>query len=376
MPDAHKSPPPPLASPTSARGYRVLGNLVLALAIVGYPLAAGVSTFLNLEDNTLSIGFRVTHSGLCLLLLLWTLARGTFRLDLVIAVFLALYATRLLIDLNYSMWPDIADDALFFAVTVLIPTLAIAGGRDWFDERMCLRFILVVGGMAGLFVVDALVTMGIAAPGADTSRAMLSTLNPISIGYLGLFVAASAVMLIARHGSSRLLVPCILAAIMGGFLLVVSGSRGPLVALLAGLIITGNADRHVKSAYLVGGIVVVGLITYFGVPDVILNRLQNVGTDVSSAMRIYAIQLSIDAALDHPAFGYAYIEPVTGLYPHNLLIESALALGLVGFVLMLWMQIALAWNAWQSARAGAWFLPFVASARGFRDHSGARACSL
>jgi uncharacterized membrane protein SpoIIM required for sporulation len=136
MPDAHKSPPPPLASPTSARGYRVLGNLVLALAIVGYPLAAGVSTFLNLEDNTLSIGFRVTHSGLCLLLLLWTLARGTFRLDLVIAVFLALYATRLLIDLNYSMWPDIADDALFFAVTVLIPTLAIAGGRDWFDERM------------------------------------------------------------------------------------------------------------------------------------------------------------------------------------------------------------------------------------------------
>jgi O-antigen ligase len=354
--------PAEAATAATDRVYRLLGNLVLALAIVGFPLAAALSEILAYTTNTLSIGYRVVNSVLCLLLLLWTLARGAFRMDLLAGAFLALYATRLLLDLNYSMLPDIAENALFFVVAVLIPTLGVAGGRAWYDEKTCLRFILVIGGIGSALIAYADLAMGISVAGVDTDRVTLSFLNPISIGYHGLFTAAAGIMLIARHRSAGWMIPCILVVLLGGFLLVVSGSRGPFVALLAALLVTGAANRRANAAYFLGGIIVVGLVAYFGVPEAILNRFRGVGTDVSSAMRIYAIQLSIDAALEHPAFGYAYIEPVTGLYPHNLLLESALALGLIGFVLMLWMQFALVWNAWRLARAGAWFLPFMASA--------------
>ena len=72
------------------------------------------------------------------------------------------------------------------------------------------------------------------------------------------------------------------------------------------------------------------------------------------------LQLSIDTAKDYWLTGYAYIEPITGLYPHNLIVESALAMGLAGCAVMVVLQVSLLRRAVTSAWRGLYFMPFVA----------------
>lgn len=341
------------------RYYALLGNTVLALAIVGYPLFASMSEFLGYTTSSLNIGFRIFHASFCVVLLLWTIFRGTLRIDWMIGLFLALYSARMLVDLNNPLFPDIVKDSQFFAVALLAPTLAMAGGRDWYDEKLCLRLMLLIGAPAGLLVAYTISTTGVVVQEED-ARAALEFLNPISIGYHGLFLGVASLMLIVRHRTANWFFVCVLGVLLGAFLLIVSGSRGPIVALMVAVTVTGAANRNANIAYIALGVLGLALIAYFGVPEVILYRFRNVGLDASSLDRIYATQLSIEIALENIFTGYAYIEPVTGLYPHNLLVESAFALGLGGFLLMLAIQVSIIFNALRSIRHGDWFLPFVA----------------
>ena len=93
-----------------------------------------------------------------------------------------------------------------------------------------------------------------------------------------------------------------------------------------------------------------------------MHVFQDAGQDAPSLERLDVMWLSIDQAIAYPLLGYAYIEPATGNYPHNLLVESALARGIGGFVLMLCMQLSLFWNSLKITSRGAWLLPFLAAA--------------
>jgi O-antigen ligase len=341
-------------------GYRWLGNAVFSLAFVGFPLSASLSQLFGFEGSTLNISFRATYLGLAMILLLWTLARGTYRVDPLIGIFLFFYSMRIIYDYGYSPVPSIEEDALFYIVATLIPTLAIAGGRDWYDEGMTLKIILVIGGATGVLISYILLTTGINA-NANTSvdRATLEFLNPISIGYHGLFLAIAGLMLFARRPFASLRVLCSAATLLGIFLLVASGSRGPIVALVGAVLLTGAANHRTNVIYLFGGALILGWFIYSGIPDIFIERFRNLTYDPSALTRIYALQLAIDAALDNILAGYSYIEPITGIYPHNLLAEAAMALGLGGFILMGALQIALLKGAWKTARSGELFLPFV-----------------
>jgi hypothetical protein len=347
------------------RSYVFLGNLVLALGLIGYPLSGALSQILNLSSGDGNYAYRVFTIGLALILTIWTIARGTFRFDPLVGLFLTVYALRLWADMNYSTFllPDIEQHFQFFLATVLMPTIAMAGGRNWFNERTCLRLVAAIGGIAALLIVYVLMTMSNSILAASRGgRAGFEVLNPISIGYHGLYIATASVMLMVRYRTVATMILCIPITLLGGYMLAISGSRGPFVALFAAMLLTGLAGRHTRMTYVVAGLAVAGLLSYFGAPEVISSRFQDAGQDSSSLVRLDAMQLSIDAAVANPILGYAYIEPATGVYPHNLLVESAMALGLVGFAMMLWMQISLVWNAWKAARYGEWLMPFLAAA--------------
>lgn len=347
----------------ATRNYRLLGNLVLALTLVGYPLVAAVSQLTGFESGELSAVFRMVVIVLAVVLLVWSVGRGRYRIDPLITLFFALYSVRLMLDLNYSFLPDIEKDSQFFVAVVLIPTLAMGGVRDWFNEKILLCLTLAIGGFGGLLVAVVLRTSTSLAilPQNYVERARLDFLNPISIGYHGLFISVAAIILLAKHRSRALLIPCIITSALGAYLLVVSASRGPFVALALGLALTGAANRRARVTYVPVAIIVAGIFGYFGLPEGVLARFQDIG-DTSAQERIYATQLSIDAALANPLFGYAYVEPITGLYPHNVLVEAGLAMGMIGFVLMAWMQVSLLWNAWRHAQQGEWAVPFLACA--------------
>lgn len=359
-----------IAQPTAARqrdaslAYRLLGNLVLALALVGFPLAAAASELRGIESSDLNIAYRVAVTGFCGILIAWSAGRGRYRIDPLILFFFAIYSVRLILDFGDSRFPNIEDDGGFFAVTVLIPTLAMGGAKDWYDERMLLRLALVIGGLSAAMIALLLSSDLIQAQlqQQQQDRATLTFLNPITIGYHGLFIAMAGTVLLAKYRTRLWLAPSIAAIALGAYLMVAGGARGPFVALAVGLILTGAANRRANGAYVVGAIIAAAAIAWLGLPESVINRFLAVGIDESSLERVYAIDQSIDLALANPLFGYAYIEPVTGQYPHNLLIEAGLALGVAGFASMAWMQLSMAVNIWRHAQHGEWAVPFLAAA--------------
>lgn len=345
------------------RRFGLFGNLVLALAVVGYPLSAAISQIVETDTSEINIAFRVISLMLAVLLGLWSIGRGQYRLDVLVMVFLMIYTIRMVWDFAYSGLPHIQDDFQFYVATTLAPTLALGAGSVWYDEKTCARWIAVIGGFAGLLIAYTLIYQpDIALLEQLNDRASFKFLNAISISYHGFYIAAAALILSANRSERRTILIWGAIAALGGYLMVAGGSRGPFVALVLAVGITALANTRTVGAYAVLGIVIAVLLVAIGAPELIVQRFMSVGEDTSSLERFYAMQLSIEAAIEHPVLGYAYIEPITGFYPHNLLIEAAMALGLIGAALMLLMQVALVAAAWRLARRGEWLLPLLAMA--------------
>jgi O-antigen ligase len=343
--------------------YVNLGNLVLALILVGYPFSASITQILGSGSSEINIAFRAIHILLSLSLFAMSFARKHFVLDRLVILFFAIYAIRLWWDLSYSALPDIARDFQFFIAVTVVPVMAMAGSTQWYSERLCIYYTTFIGGLAGVFIAYNLASGPILALEPEINqRATLELLNPISIGYHGLFIALAAIILLLRYRTLKATILAIPIGILGMYLLIVSASRGPFVALLAGLVVIGLASKRANGVYAVAAAIIIALVSIFGLPEVISNRFIEVGQDESSLQRIYTLELAIEHASQNPLFGYAYIEPITARYPHNLIAEAGMALGLIGLVMVGWMQISLLFNAWKAARDNQWFIPFIAGA--------------
>lgn len=341
-----------------------LGNPSLAFAFVGFPLTAAASQFLGLESSELNILFRILYALACGLLFVWVGTKGKLRFDFLILSFFVLYGARLIYDFGDARFAYIDVHSQFFLATAVIPTLAMAGGGRWYSENECLKWIIFVGFIGSVLIVYNNLTSNADAilREAREGRAWLTFLNPIAIGYQGIFVGAASAIYFFRYATGAARYFCIATFLISVYLVVISGSRGPIVALAFALVITSGANQRARISTVLMGCLAVVTIGIFGAPEIIADRFSAVGTDQSSSDRIYYLQEAMGQALDSPLVGVAYIEPITGEYPHNLLVEAVLALGIIGFSIMLLMQISVIASSWKLARSGEWWLPFSACA--------------
>lgn len=351
------------STPRTENLDQILGNGVLAFGLVGFPLIASISEVLSLEGNYLSITYRVIYLMFCGLLVLRSIFTRRYRLDLSIIVFIFFYSCRILVDLNYSVLPHIQEDAIFYIGIVLLPVLCIGGGRAWYNERIALIFITSIGMIGNILIFYAIRTNLLTAFAVDSNvdtRASLTSLNPISVGYNGVFTAAAGLMLLLQVRSARWQIVCISAIVLSGYVVVEAAARGPIVGLLFGMAVTALTNKRQRISLTLASLVAAITVTFTGLPDLIFERFASAGTDLSSLDRLNAQSLSIDAALSSPWVGASYIEPMTGLYPHNLLIESALALGVIGLLLMSYLMFSMVVNLVRAAIRGEMLLPFLA----------------
>lgn len=340
-------------------------SIIFALLLVGYPIVGVITSLTGSETSTYAIGFRIIIVGVSLLSICIGILRGTFRIDWLIFGFLVLYLIRLIYDYGYLGSVDIERALPFFVSSVFMPVLGLAAAARRFDERSAALYCVIVGTIACLMVTYViretdLVSQEVLARTAG--RVELNALNPIALSYLGLFTAASALYRLTRLQSGVLIALCCLAIPLGLYVFFMGGSRGPVLAMLVGVALIGIARRRAGMilAFLI--VVMFGVATTMNLANVATERLSSTGFDASSEVRLAAMRLSVEEAIENPVFGYAYIEPVTGYYPHNLLIESGLALGLGGAAIMLLMQFNLGYNALISVRRGRYFIPFCAAA--------------
>lgn len=186
--------------------------------------------------------------------------------------------------------------------------------------------------------------------------------DPIGLGRgaaEGLLIAVY-VMLSRRSATTRLwavgALPALAIAVAG------SGSRGPVVGLICGLVVllalTATHRRGRRRLLVVAGAALIAVIAVVQtVPGSTLSRSLEVvvtsGTQLSTNGRSELWATAWQAFVDHPLLGigsggFAVLRP-DELYPHNFLLESAAELGIAGLL------AALGFVAWTVARlARAW----------------------
>jgi O-antigen ligase len=178
-------------------------------------------------------------------------------------------------------------------------------------------------------------------------RAANLALNPISLGHYGASLCIMSFFSWRNYNSlndqrstfTKILY--LIATFIGLYVTLIAASRGPLIGLLICLslvIITDNKAMVNKITGISGIMLLVSVfvITFFGDIDFIINRFFLLSDEIETATDLSRGSLylaSITLILENPFLGFG-VELPDGLgYPHNLIVESFLSLGLLGGIL-------------------------------------------
>lgn len=336
-PESRAQRPTTTAETPFARATSWLLAFVIANTLNGYPLAGVLAALLGVESTIVTYPYRAISVAFALLPTALVLARGRFTLDPLMTFFLLAYAIRLYYDYNYSSLPDTGQAVALFFATVIVPFFAISICRFYYVNKRTLLALLIISAPSILLIIT--LQSAASAIWIQGSRFGFDALNPISVGVTGVYslVAIYFLWLPARPLIRFLiLAPLALASL---YIVVLSGSRGPMVGLL--LCIAAISVRSGARLVIVGS-AIVAMAFAFGDRFSQLNivqRFEGTAGDMSTMGRVDRIISSVNLTIENPLFGFGYIENKYYSYPHNLLIESGLALGLGGFAVMLFLQI-------------------------------------
>ncbi|MDQ6703604.1 MAG: O-antigen ligase family protein [Pseudomonadota bacterium] len=309
-----------------------------AVAVSGYPVAALISTYAGVSDNSVSVIFRLFVVGLAAVAF-W---RGAARAPMVapdgwLMLFLLVYATRLIWDFTE---PDVVgvDFAIQnFIAAAMIPAFAIAlHVRSW-DERNVAWCFLTVGTLvcAGGLWLNAAGLAGDAVLYDTTGRLSFEKVNPITLGHVACTTVLAALVLGPDRGSKLFRGLMLACAGVALWMLYLAASRGPVVSLvccLAAYSLARGAWAHAL-AIAVAIYVAIGVLELVDVGSLAETlRFTEVGTDASSLDRFQEIDEALEEFEENPWLGSSYALP-SGGWPHNIFVEAAMATGVPGLAL-------------------------------------------
>jgi O-antigen ligase len=348
------------------------------LAVVGFPFISTVPVMLALPSTVATVPFR----GLVLAITLWILFRwlvagARVYSGFVLAPMLALWTllvARMLWDtmLDPLPRPTLPEAPQWVALAIggtLLPALAFLEKPNDRTLRAAARGIEWLG-VASIAMVFWLGLTSLRA-GAIFQRLATETLNPISVGHLGasVFIVAACRALDARAAGTRppwwrrwvriVTLGLALAAVVASF------SRGPAAALAfaaAVLMIFHPGFAGSPVSRLVAGTAIVSVVATVTVAVVLyleqnalinaLFRLSQGLQDTASNERLQMFEGALQQFAENPLLGQHFVELRWMTYPHNMVLETMMATGLVGLVLLAICLGAGTWYAWQLVRGG------------------------
>jgi O-antigen ligase len=344
---------------------------LIALILGGYPLAAGLAIAFGMDGQEMAIIMRTFVLAISLLLISLTSSRikKVNRVYVMIfGLFWVIYLLRMLVDtLAYSeLLSKSASYYWIFALCVcLVPALALIGAsmEEAIRKAFYVTWIMMAISSALLVVYGSTFETSFDGSLLNTGRMGLPNLNPISVGHLGVsLVICSVWYLYGSLGASCSLRKFSLITILIGlYLLTTSASRGPLVALfVVGLVflLKVNFLKALK------GLILLSVITTFllMLKNVDLENLSIVtrilgiidGEDLSLRLRQTAFLGAWEQFLQNPFLGDFLEEKSTGFYPHNIILESFMATGIMGGLLMIAIITASLIKSLRMIRAGSY----------------------
>jgi O-antigen ligase len=332
-------------------------GLVLAWASPAYPLGLAHS-----RDLVPLVGTHLPPGAVTLALFAWLLAGIGFavmrqpervprQLGFLVPVLLSLvlFAVMLLRLTDSTTGAYAANKAQLFIINVTVLVAGILVGRRRRDVELCLALTLAVAVVAAVALL-----LEILAGVQPTFHGRYAVSNrdydPIALGrFTGAGILIALYTLLA--GRMALRIAALAAAPLLTVAFLASGGRGPVVGLLAGLIVllalpVAGAPR--RRLIVLGAVIMSVAIASQIVPGDALNRAASVivggtgGRDPNGRTELWAQAWSLFA--DNPWLGvgtgsFAAVAPLA-LYPHNLLLEVAAELGLLGLVPLIGALVA------------------------------------
>ena len=316
----------------------------MALVIFGYPIAGALHSIVGGASQTFSHPMRGITLLLALAVIFFGFRSSQFRMiDKLLAFFLAAYTLRLLYDWIIADIPGADNALLYFYVLVVVPLLACAMKAPLITEERLQIALLVFGGIFVFLIISAR-NAGLAYNpwsdvGYELTRLGFEALNPISIGraagalaIVGVFMAAN------RDASRRWRAIGVTAFAVGLYVIILANSRGPLAAL----IVTFCFVFISRPSHLLWGLAAVGAyFVVFGSESILFTNvferfaLAGAAEDGASQIRFMIMNHAWAKFIENPILGYHFIDPILGegLYPHNLILEAAMAHGIFGLVI-------------------------------------------
>ena len=338
----------PLMPGSTPRPFDRLQAVLLACSLIGYPLVSVIPVFLEIESRLVSIPYRqaiLAASIASVIFALLTHKRSRVPIPIALLFLIALTTLTIryvndvvLLGHGPHALMEAGDYAAFFfgvsvgsALPLMFPA-KVEQLRRFHLPIACATMLAVVLGTASTFYGESVIDLAV--------RAQANTLNAISFASIGALLIMLLVAVPSRTASSLpLLVFRVIGIAVGVAALVISASKGPLIALLIALIARAwvqSTDR-LKLAGRLGLVALIAFSLYLAFDTTLsdstgialLQRLTDLGDDTATIERIFIFNASWDLFVAHPMLGGAIVEPVTKAYPHNVLLEALVVGGVL-----------------------------------------------
>jgi O-antigen ligase len=349
----------------TAMGSRSVREAPVAVQLIGACLAA-LLPWAGLIKTTLGLSFPIDATA-ALVLVLAIIGCVQFAFELVVPWSLLAVGSlfvALALGLTHVPLSAVADDKitrLFILTSVGVAAAAVTLRHERQTRAFIHATLLVTGALA---VTSLLLgnTVG------DSGRESLGT-TPVSTGQVaGAFSITLLALLVARRIPAWF---ALTGAVLGTVACLATGSRGPVVALMAAtcvLLLAASANASVRRLAVIGGaLVVLAFVAVAFVPDQALGRIGIVlsgDPGTSGEARIYLGRIASQVASENPLTGIgwgnlnAIVPPALGsidqrVYAHNLVLEVASEAGLIAAVVVVGVLVYSWWRGWQSRRSDA-----------------------
>jgi O-antigen ligase len=328
--------------------------ITYTIAVFLFPFTSYVSEFVGIQSNFLSIMARAIIVLAILLYGGFLIINGIFRpvpLFYLFLVFWILYSIRILHDTFLFSWQLGRKPSEYFLFAFVLSFFCsipffVPVKFDFKKADRLIFIALIVLNLLGVY--NNLNAENLFAERLGGNE----RLNPIVFGMLGgLLMVASFIQLLSVRANWVKFIIAAATLFLGLANLLIAASKSPIIfTLLSLFIITWHSLK--KGKYRAAGMlffmvcISVFSIFYFGLQEVFLlavTRFTEISSDASSYERLDMLLGGLRQFLEDPLLGSFLEEKINKEYPHNLILESFMATGIVGGVIFSIFYLSVFW---------------------------------
>lgn len=340
---------------------------MFAFLCFGYPISAIFSFIIGVSSTPINIAYRSINLFIALYVIFISVSLYKNRLSkyvLPLVGFLLMYLFRIMYDTLFRGLPTdhtLLEIYSFYVGCIFFPAFAIVLSIKYVNLEILILRIFYILGIANILLLYFYLSQHGWTISRDNllERALITGLNekdllinPISFGQYGgyLFLLCSTLLFIFKPNYSKKTIKIIWFFLLLGLVnLILGNSRGPFIFGFLGFIFVfsvyfAQLKLNIHSFFRLSFYVVLFLVGLFGLSNKItsnnielgifgrLERLQNNIETGEKETRNDLFDEGIDMFMDYPIFGDQFVLKSTGAYPHNVIVEVLMGLGLVGFI--------------------------------------------